>query len=817
MLKNLIDQHQNNTCSYVMEIISRFKDDKDDLEALLNRPLTKITDIKLGSGDSHNGGKTVALIYFGNDLAVYKPHALNGNNVLEGIIKWLSEKDRLQTPLRMQKYLPKNNYGWEKFVEYRECPSKEAVQRFYYRIGCYLAVFSSLGSTDLHYENIIADGEYPIFVDLETLIGSKKNSGLQTILETGLLPQISENQLIDVDISGITGRSGKSAKIKNIIICNDGTDQMYVKEEAAKVKNQRNIAKAKDMPVDIELYMTMILKGFDDASVIIINNKETYLKRLMELVEDGSEYRTILRHTHVYAKYLAAITHPDYLVSENKQKELLEHLEKNCAADKDIPRITFEKASLKRGDVPLFSCNVDSLNLYSNGEIVANEYYSVTPREALKERINQYNEKYLKNRSLIFKSLITASNPNKEYQDGKASLKKQVETTLSNSSNIEETLKKSLFEYIETINTNTYFSNDKSNALFHFNALSGGKIKLDVVSLDLYECGGMILLIAAAGIIYGKKEFLTLAKSLTTTGYQITEYRDKRDNLSAFAGEGSALYLFAALFTITKDTDYIARMNEVAKKIEDRIKANKQDHLLCYDFLNGFSGFITAISNIMLKKQLNSDCITNIFVMAKDMYLGYLQNLRDSKPIIGLAHGFAGYAYGAMAVYRCCREKKYLDFANDLLVVEEESICLNKWHLPSSWCKGESGLILPRLLFNEIDTEYRLLNKHISSFLKQLFVTKNYCLCHGLFGSVYTVDKLRESNKLQGNKQTNLQDIDSAIETIINSFLKNSNTINLGYNSMFTSDCFMTGKSGIYYSLLRRVYKELPDVISLEV
>lgn len=219
----------------------------------------------------------------------------------------------------------------------------------------------------------------------------------------------------------------------------------------------------------------------------------------------------------------------------------------------------------------------------------------------------------------------------------------------------------------------------------------------------------------------------------------------------------------------------------------------------------------------MLKKQLNSDCITNIFVMAKDMYLGYLQNLRDSKPIIGLAHGFAGYAYGAMAVYRCCREKKYLDFANDLLVVEEESICLNKLHLPSSWCKGESGLILPRLLFNEIDTEYHLLNKHISSFLKQLFVTKNYCLCHGLFGSVYTVDKLRESNKLQGNKQTNLQDIDSAIETIINSFLKNSNTINLGYNSMFTSDCFMTGKSGIYYSLLRRVYKELPDVISLEV
>ena len=52
-------------------------------------------------------------------------------------------------------------------MEETPCHSREELRRYYRRNGILLGICYLLGSRDLHYENVIAHGEYPVIIDLE--------------------------------------------------------------------------------------------------------------------------------------------------------------------------------------------------------------------------------------------------------------------------------------------------------------------------------------------------------------------------------------------------------------------------------------------------------------------------------------------------------------------------------------------------------------------------------------------------------------------------------------------------------------------------
>ena len=65
----------------------------------------------------------------------------------------------------------RDNYGWEACIDRAPCRTKEEVTRFYERTGILMFLFYLLGTNDIHGENIIASGEYPVAIDLENLLG----------------------------------------------------------------------------------------------------------------------------------------------------------------------------------------------------------------------------------------------------------------------------------------------------------------------------------------------------------------------------------------------------------------------------------------------------------------------------------------------------------------------------------------------------------------------------------------------------------------------------------------------------------------------
>src|SRR5690606_9751936 len=116
------------------------------------------------------------------------------------LLTWLNARGA-EPVFRTLEVLDRGDHGWVEFVSPAACGSEEEVGRFYRRQGGYLALLHLLEATDFHYENLIAAGEHPVLVDLETLFHpgvegselqrSEERVGLaiqDTVLRVGLLP-----------------------------------------------------------------------------------------------------------------------------------------------------------------------------------------------------------------------------------------------------------------------------------------------------------------------------------------------------------------------------------------------------------------------------------------------------------------------------------------------------------------------------------------------------------------------------------------------------------------------------------------------------
>lgn len=105
------------------------------------------------------------------------------------------------------KYLSRPTYGWEENIENKSCNTKEEIERYYFRLGIHLFLGYALGATDLHGENIVAHGEHPVIIDMETYPGyiTKNNRSsteekaeikirekiMTSVLNTGILRAVS--------------------------------------------------------------------------------------------------------------------------------------------------------------------------------------------------------------------------------------------------------------------------------------------------------------------------------------------------------------------------------------------------------------------------------------------------------------------------------------------------------------------------------------------------------------------------------------------------------------------------------------------------
>ncbi len=121
--------------------------------------------IESGLGDPHAGGRSVAILRFAHGSVVYKPKDLRIAAATGDIVGMLDSVE-----LAPPSILTRAGYAWER--EYAPQPLRDAgdADRFYRSLGGWLALLQTLNASDFWFDNLIADGATPRFVDFETVL-----------------------------------------------------------------------------------------------------------------------------------------------------------------------------------------------------------------------------------------------------------------------------------------------------------------------------------------------------------------------------------------------------------------------------------------------------------------------------------------------------------------------------------------------------------------------------------------------------------------------------------------------------------------------
>ncbi len=353
------------------ELTRRFAANRHRLGTLVGGPV-ELTELNFGQGDSHRGGRSVAILDLHDKRLVYKPRPLGVDSAIGNFLAWLFGATEPADRIRVPRVMLCGTYGWSQFVEHRYCDSDAELRTYYHRLGHWLAMARLLGTTDLHAENVIACGPTPVVIDCETLFTPAqpvRPAGMGdaldqatllltgTVLGSGLLPSRGLGLgWRGVDISAAGSLPGQQPTIEVPAIVDAGTD--HARLAMASVPSPDTLNHPSPRP-DLDVYWPHVLEGFDELT-----------DRLLTLDRDGSlgpafaafgdvDIRAVLRATESYAELGRMLWHPVSLHGEPAAVQRAEALlAKQCetmpSAPSDPAVIAAEVAELLIGDIPYF-------------------------------------------------------------------------------------------------------------------------------------------------------------------------------------------------------------------------------------------------------------------------------------------------------------------------------------------------------------------------------------------------------------------------------------------------------------------------------
>ena len=131
---------------------------------------SRVAKIEGDLSDPHNGGHSVQIVSFEDgSRVVYKPKDLRLDVAWYALIERLN---RAEPPVELKavRAISRDGYGWTEFIDHAGCADQEGCKRFFRRAGAWLALFHCFAANDMHQENMIAAGDHPVPIDLETIL-----------------------------------------------------------------------------------------------------------------------------------------------------------------------------------------------------------------------------------------------------------------------------------------------------------------------------------------------------------------------------------------------------------------------------------------------------------------------------------------------------------------------------------------------------------------------------------------------------------------------------------------------------------------------
>ena len=241
VLKRLVIQWITDFTMHVITLYQRLEKDMDDIVRMLGKEPGLICMVDSGDSDIHEG-QCVHIITFENGMKiVYKPRSLKLDQIWQDYLQDMAiagGMDAFKTPWILQR----EGYGYEEYIERKPVSKESGFLKYFRRCGFLLGVSYALQGNDFHAENLIACGDCPVLVDLETGVRACGNTvfsdvknpvgqryQFDSVLRTNLLPFLTMGRTIAPGDDAFTARK---ESLKNLPYDGNGarSAKKYVKE-----------------------------------------------------------------------------------------------------------------------------------------------------------------------------------------------------------------------------------------------------------------------------------------------------------------------------------------------------------------------------------------------------------------------------------------------------------------------------------------------------------------------------------------------------------------------------------------------------------
>jgi type 2 lantibiotic biosynthesis protein LanM len=802
------------------DLMANFFDDKHP------GPLVAVN----STGDVHGRGQAVHVLCFQSGAQlVYKPRPVAMERCYYELISWLNDRG-LSPKLKVVRSLDEGSFGWMEFVPIVPCDTAEGVSRFFERMGAHLALTYVLEGTDLHSENVIANGEYPVPVDLETLFHAihfpgdldgataRANAELRrSVVRTLLLPDVKsfgDDQKDWVDLSAL-GHIGEQLTAWPVAHwANFETDLMHLVHKRAKIPRGLSLPQFSDHQVQPSGYTDAVVHGFEQTYELVRNLQNELLGPQGPLRQfAGKTVRQVLRDTLTYALMLFASYHPRFQRDAIACEAMLRNALRGSSDGQSSWLKAIEDAEIEdllACDIPYFSSTVGSTNVLASGQ----RAITLTGGVNLGERIGCMSKRDLEQQVWLIRVAM------KDLAEGLAPGTTEASRSVGTLSL--EMMVAAAARIGDRICDLAIEDGDRCTWMVP-EAVNMRRLVTTVAGFDLYNgLSGIALFLAHLGAITHEDRYRRTADAAMREALALCRKQKVGSaKFGAFQGIGGLCYALVHLSAITNKHDLADEASMLISKFARR--AARSDDL---DLMSGLAGFIVAG---LVVARFNAD-------------LGFVEKLRPAVEKLyrltafgqrslailnqseaGLGHGRTGAGFALLRWAEVTGELRFRAAGQDLLrkdfeIVESSRgapvLDNNFRHSadPLGWCRGGLGVAMAALAANPPVTELFDLAwaKNIVEEITAQPVGA-LCLCHGALGRLEFLRKVNDLLSWDGQKT----EVEAWRRTLLDRIVGGHWVADSAHSLECPS--LMSGLAGTGYSLLREAFgNNIPSILTLE-
>ena len=313
LLAMLVRQWLDTSHEFVVRLAADLPAIRRDL--LQTGATSRVTSIDRDLSDPHNGGRSVHILRFGDGTrVVYKPKDLRLDVAWHALIGRLNSADP-PVALKAVRSIACDGYGWSEFIDHAPCADDAGFTSFFRRAGAWLALFHIFVATDLHQENMIACGDHPVPIDLETILqpsadehkavgpeGEAFNAAMDiianSVMTVGLLPAYGRSADNNIFVmGGMTADWGARTVIKWNAINSDGMRPTKIQEPG---ETNTNLPHCGGHYAKFADYTDSFASGFADYARFLQRQAHTTAPSFLFAGFAGVPVRKVIRPTRFY-------------------------------------------------------------------------------------------------------------------------------------------------------------------------------------------------------------------------------------------------------------------------------------------------------------------------------------------------------------------------------------------------------------------------------------------------------------------------------------------------------------------------------------